>query len=96
MFRLIDKTIDIIFFSINWKNYFDRSILVISMTVLGHTPSYSPREDAGCQPKDPLGLTKYTNIKNSEIWLNSDVQVLWVSIPILRLHSSKQQGSKDF
>ena len=35
MFRLIDKTIDITFFSINWKNYFDRSILVISMTVLG-------------------------------------------------------------
>ena len=35
MFRLIDITIDIIFFSINWKNYFDRSILVISMTVLG-------------------------------------------------------------
>ena len=34
MFRLIDKIIDIIFFSINWKNYFDRSILVISMTVL--------------------------------------------------------------
>ena len=34
MFRLIDKTTDIIFFSINWKNYFDRSILVISMTVL--------------------------------------------------------------
>ena len=34
MFRLIDITIDIIFFSINWKNYFDRSILVISMTVL--------------------------------------------------------------
>ena len=30
MFQLID----IIFFSINWKNYFDRSILVISMTVL--------------------------------------------------------------
>ena len=34
MFRLIDITIDITFFSINWKNYFDRSILVISMTVL--------------------------------------------------------------
>ena len=34
MFRLIDITIDIIFFSIDWKNYFDRSILVISMTVL--------------------------------------------------------------
>ena len=34
MFRLIDIMIDIIFFSINWKNYFDRSILVISMTVL--------------------------------------------------------------
>ena len=34
MFRLIDISIDIIFFSINWKNYFDRSILVISMTVL--------------------------------------------------------------
>ena len=34
VFRLIDITIDIIFFSINWKNYFDRSILVISMTVL--------------------------------------------------------------
>ena len=34
MFQLIDKTIDIIFFSINWKNYFDQSILVISMTVL--------------------------------------------------------------
>ena len=33
MFPLIDKTIDISF-SINWKNYFDRSILVISMTVL--------------------------------------------------------------
>ena len=34
MFRLIDISIDIIIFSINWKNYFDRSILVISMTVL--------------------------------------------------------------
>ena len=34
MFRLINISIDIIFFSINWKNYFDRSILVISMTVL--------------------------------------------------------------
>ena len=34
VFRLIDITIDIIFFSINWKNCFDRSILVISMTVL--------------------------------------------------------------
>ena len=33
-FELIDKTIDIIFFSINWKNYFDQSILVLSMTVL--------------------------------------------------------------
>ena len=38
MFRLIDKTIDIIIFSINWKNYFDRSILVISMTVLVSSP----------------------------------------------------------
>ena len=36
MFRLIDITIDIIFFSINLKNYFDRSILVIPMTVLGN------------------------------------------------------------
>ena len=35
VFQLIDITIDIIFFSINWKNYFDGSILVISMTVLG-------------------------------------------------------------
>ena len=34
VFWLIDITIDIIIFSINWKNYFDRSILVISMTVL--------------------------------------------------------------
>ena len=34
MFQLIDITIDILFFSINWKKYFDRSILVISMTVL--------------------------------------------------------------
>ena len=34
MFRLIDITIDMIYFSINWKNDFDRSILVISMTVL--------------------------------------------------------------
>ena len=34
--RLIDITIVIMFFSINWKNYFDRSILVISMTVLIH------------------------------------------------------------
>ena len=34
MFRLIDIIIDIILFSINWKNYLDRSILVISMTVL--------------------------------------------------------------
>ena len=33
-FRLIDITIDIIFFLKNWKNYFDRSILVISMIVL--------------------------------------------------------------
>ena len=33
MFRLIDIIIDI-FFSINWNNYFDRSILVISMTGL--------------------------------------------------------------
>ena len=30
MFRLIDISIDIIFFSINWKNYFDGSILVIN------------------------------------------------------------------
>ena len=37
MFRLIDITIDIIFFSINWKNYFERLILVISMTVLKPT-----------------------------------------------------------
>ena len=34
VFRLIDIIIDIILFSINWKNDFDRSILVISMTVL--------------------------------------------------------------
>ena len=34
MFRLIDISIDMIFFSINWKNYFDRSILFIAMTVL--------------------------------------------------------------
>ena len=34
VFRLNDKTIDIIFVLINWKNYFDRSIHVISMTVL--------------------------------------------------------------
>ena len=34
MFRLIDITIDIIFFSINRKNHFDQSILAISMTVL--------------------------------------------------------------
>ena len=34
VFRLIDIIIDMIFFSINWKNYFDRSIVVISMTVL--------------------------------------------------------------
>ena len=34
MFRLIEIIIDIIFFSINWKKYFDRSILVIPMTVL--------------------------------------------------------------
>ena len=37
MFRLIDITIDIIFFSINWKKYLDISILVISMTVLDLT-----------------------------------------------------------
>ena len=35
MFRLIDIIIDIILFSINWKNYFDRSILFISMILLG-------------------------------------------------------------
>ena len=40
MFRLIDIIIDIIFFPINWKNYFDRSILVISMTVLLVLTSY--------------------------------------------------------
>ena len=34
VFLLIDITIDMIFFSINWINYFDRSTLVISMTVL--------------------------------------------------------------
>ena len=34
VFRLKDITIDILFFTINWKNYFDSSILVISMTVL--------------------------------------------------------------
>ena len=34
MFRLIDISIDIKKNSINWKDYFDRSILVISMTVL--------------------------------------------------------------
>ena len=37
MFRSIDIMIDIIFFSIIWKKYFDRSILVISMTVLKDT-----------------------------------------------------------
>ena len=42
MFRLIDITIDIIFFSINWKNYFDRSILVISMTVLENETDIFP------------------------------------------------------
>ena len=31
---LIGITIDIIFFSMNWKNYFDLLILVISMTAL--------------------------------------------------------------
>ena len=36
MFRLIDKTIDIKKNLINWKNYFDQTILVISMTVLIH------------------------------------------------------------
>ena len=36
MCRLIDITINI-FFLINWKNYFDRSILDISMTVLQYT-----------------------------------------------------------
>ena len=46
MFRLIDITIDIIFFSINWKNYFDRSILVISMTVL---PINSERASAAAR-----------------------------------------------
>ena len=34
------RSIDIIFFSINWENYFDRSILVISMTVLTGTSLY--------------------------------------------------------
>ena len=34
VFRLIRFDWHNIFFSINWKNYFDRSILVISMTVL--------------------------------------------------------------
>ena len=43
MFRLIDITIDIIFFSINWKTYFDRSILVISMTVLQYNIDISWR-----------------------------------------------------
>ena len=33
VFRLIDITIDIIFFSINLEDYFDRLILVMSMTV---------------------------------------------------------------
>ena len=33
-FESIDITIDIIFYSINWENNFDRSILVILMTVL--------------------------------------------------------------
>ena len=37
MVRLIDIIIDMIFFSINWKNYFDQSILVISMAVLDAT-----------------------------------------------------------
>ena len=32
--RLIGITIDIIFIMINWKKYFDRTILVISMTAL--------------------------------------------------------------
>ena len=40
MFRLID----IVFFSINWKNYFDRSILVISMTVLMDTEGRSKQK----------------------------------------------------
>ena len=35
--KYVFRLIDIIIFSINWKNYFDRSILVISMTVLEST-----------------------------------------------------------
>ena len=44
MFRLIDIMIDITFFSINLKNYFDRSILVISMTVLYAAVLSNPAE----------------------------------------------------
>ena len=50
MFRLIDIIIDIIFFSINWKNYFDRSILVISMTVLVSTPKIRYLDLKSCIP----------------------------------------------
>ena len=53
MFRLIDKTIDIIFFSINWKNYFERSILVISMTVLPYTQL--------CKRLETQGMLSYMN-----------------------------------
>ena len=44
MFRLIEITINTIFFSTNWKYYFDRSILVISMTVPISNPTqrFSP------------------------------------------------------
>ena len=58
MFRLIDKTIDIIFFSINWKNYFDRSILVISMTVLLNGAFWCPKR----QPDAPLAKTMRMDI----------------------------------
>ena len=44
MFQLFDITIDIIFFSINWQNYFDRSILVISMTVLLYSMMERPNK----------------------------------------------------
>ena len=64
MFQLIDITIDMIFFSINWKNNFDRSILVISMTVLGF----------GC-PHDaqtPWWVRLYVGISHMLLWLDPD------------------------
>ena len=81
MFQLIDITIDKIFFSINWKNYFDRSILVISMTVL--VPIHAERNFWAIRHSQPIQvdrLVSYPLVFIHLSWNLLPLLVVWLSV----------------